>query len=420
MKKVFNAIIKALPAIIIPVVFSGFFCVLTCFLTSNWDNAFLYFLSGLITAIVLAFLVRIIVQVSTKKLIARLSLEIEKIEQGDLRFAIDSKKYGVLKELSSVVNHLLGDIRSLVEGFSQLSKAIVQASAKVNTASDEASAAINEISLTVDEIAKGASDQAKEAQLGVEVVEALSGQIDFVYESYNNIMNETKKINYLNNAGINSVTTLREKSDQNSTALLQIFSAVEKLVSSTGEIGVFVESIESIAEQTNMLALNAAIEAARAGDSGKGFAVVAEEVRKLADESRKSTEEITALMQGIQEESQLAIESMQAVKRVSDEQNTAVDETNTAFNDIAAGIISIIEKINDINDAINKMQEDKANVLTSIENISSVSQQTAASSQEVAATTEHQLKTFEDVKMAAEGLNSLVQQLDDRLKKYKV
>jgi len=103
---------------------------------------------------------------------------------------------------------------------------------------------------------------------------------------------------------------------------------VEKLTNTVKDIGLFVESIENIAEQTNLLALNAAIEAARAGEAGKGFAVVAEEVRKLADQSRKSTEEINILMQSIHEESQHAIESMEIMRKVSQEQNGAVNKTD--------------------------------------------------------------------------------------------
>jgi methyl-accepting chemotaxis protein len=213
---------------------------------------------------------------------------------------------------------------------------------------------------------------------------------------------------------------LRDKSKETYETSEKIFAVVENLTNTTKDIGLFVESIENIAEQTNLLALNAAIEAARAGEAGKGFAVVADEVRKLADQSRKSTEEINNMMQSIQEESALAISSMETMKKVSQEQNFAVDKTNSAFSDIANAIDFIVSKINDVNTAVIKMQDDKSEVISAIENISSVSQQTAASSEEVAATTENQLKTLEDMKIAAESLDQLVKQLDVKLKKYKL
>lgn len=420
MKKIFKKTSNILLILAVFVLLGAIFSVISCSLTSSWDKAPVFFISGTISVAITLFVLRTIITSSNKKLIRKMHSEIEKIRDGDLTVTINPKDYGVLKSISTIINNILEDIRLLIKGFFQISQSIVEATENVNAASEEAASSLNEISMTIDEIAKGASEQATEAQHGVEMVEELSKQIEFAYESYNKIMDETKKINQLNNTGINSVTSLREKSAQNSNALEQIYSVTEKLVNSTKDISMFVESIENIAEQTNMLALNAAIEAARAGDSGKGFAVVAEEVRKLADESRKSTEEITALMQSIENESHLAIESMEMVKKVSQEQNKAVDETNTAFNDIAAGIISIIDKINEVNESMNKMQEDKDQVLSSIENISSISQQTAASSQQVAATTEHQLKSFDNMRKSVEDLNELAKQLNEKLKNYKL
>ncbi len=355
-----------------------------------------------------------------KKIISKFSDDLESFKSGDFSRMIEPKSYGQLGFVASVVNHVISDVRALIESFFNLSMSITQASRKVTSTSGDATNAIEEISKTIDEIAKGASAQAEEAQLGVQVVDKLSDQINFVYESYSGITNETNKIIDLNTIGLKAVTTLRDKSKETYETSEKIFSVVENLTNTTKDIGLFVESIENIAEQTNLLALNAAIEAARAGEAGKGFAVVADEVRKLADQSRKSTEEINNMMQSIQEESALAISSMEIMKKVSQDQNLAVDKTNSSFNDIANAIDYIVAKINDVNTAVIKMQNDKGEVISAIENISSVSQQTAASSEEVAATTENQLKTLDDMKIAAQGLDQLVKQLDLKLKKYKL
>ncbi|HHV98244.1 MAG TPA: methyl-accepting chemotaxis protein [Clostridiaceae bacterium] len=392
------------------------FGVITGLVTMQWSTVPLFVASGVVTA----FIMQLFINLSIKKLANRFSNEMELIKQGDFSHLVDSKSYGVLSSVSSIVNVVLSDIRVLIDSFFNLSTSIVQASRKVGQTSKEASAAMYEISRTVDEIAKGASSQAQEAQQGVQVVDKLSEQINFVYESYKGIMEHTGKINELNEIGIQAVNTLHGKSQETFEATQKIFAVVEKLTNTIKDIGLFVESIENIAEQTNLLALNAAIEAARAGEAGKGFAVVAEEVRKLADESRKSTEEISNLMQSIQEESMLAIKSMETMKAVSQEQNKAVEDTNNAFRNIANGITSIVDKIQDVSVSVSNMQRDKDEVISVIENISSVSEETAASSEEVAATTEHQLKAINDMEEAAKSLDALVHELDSRLKKYKL
>lgn len=385
-------------------------------ITKMYWQAILVFL----TAIVTSQVIRITNNYLVKKMAERFETELKVIKEGDYSKFLEPRSFGVLSGVASNVNAVLSDIRTLIEGFFTLSLSIVQSSRKVGSTANKAAASITEISKTVDEIATGASEQAQEAQQGVQLVDKLSEQITFVYESYGSVMNETNNIHDLNDVGLESVNILRARSEENYNSTEKIFAVVENLTNTTKDIGMFVQSIEDIAEQTNMLALNAAIEAARAGEAGKGFAVVADEVRKLADQSRQSTEEITHLMENISEESALAIESMEVMKKVSMEQAGAVDSTNKAFGDIANGILSIVQKIKDVNDAVAKMQTDKDNVISAIENISSVSQETAASSEQVAATTEAQLKEIDDMKTAADQLDELVQGLDKNLKKFKL
>ncbi len=375
---------------------------------------------AIVVSILTSVLSKIFNNIVVKKNANKLAIDLDVIKQGDYSKFVDSKTFGVLGGVASIINSVLSDIRALIESFFTLSISIIQASRKVGATARQASDAMGDITSTVDEIAKGATLQAQEAQQGVQLVDKLSEQINFVYESYFSVMKETDTIHSLNDIGMESVNILHTKSDENFASTEKVLSVIERLTNTTQNIGQFVQSIEDIAEQTNMLSLNAAIEAARAGEAGKGFAVVAEEVRNLADQSRHATEEITTLVEGINEESKQAKIAMELMQKASREQSAAVDKTNTAFGDIANGITTIVEKIKDVNDAISRIQHDKDNVISAINNISSVSQETAAASEEVAATTEHQLKAIDDMQADAARLDELVQELDKNLKKYKI
>jgi len=367
-----------------------------------------------------AFLLKIAFELEVKKLANTFSGAMQKIKEGDFSVMIQSKEYGILGPVASTVNTVLSDIRNLIDGFFQLALTIRSSSYTVNNVSKNASEAVQLIAQTSSEIAKGASSQAEEAQKGVLAVEKLADQISSVYNSSNEVIVETDRITQVNTAGVKAVQSLKEKSEKNFEASEKIFSVVEKFLNTVQQITSFTESIENITEQTNLLALNAAIEAARAGEAGLGFAVVADEVRKLADQSRQSNLEIANLVESITEEAKIALEVMEDLRKTSEEQNSSVELTRQAFNDIANAIYAIVDKFRNVNESLNKMQEDKDEVIRSIEHISSVSQETAAASEEMAATTDSQMKAFDELQETSKGLEKLVYELDERLKKYKI
>src|SRR6202035_67902 len=120
---------------------------------------------------------------------------------------------------------------------------------------------------------------------------------------------------------------------------------VSKLGDSSSEIGQVIKVITSIAQQTNLLALNATIEAARAGEAGKGFAVVANEVKELAKETAKATEDISRKIEAIQTDTKAAVDAIASISGVIDQINdisntiaTAVEEQNATTNEMSRNV----------------------------------------------------------------------------------
>jgi methyl-accepting chemotaxis protein len=122
-------------------------------------------------------------------------------------------------------------------------------------------------------------------------------------------------------------------------------ATVSKLGESSNEIGQVIKVITSIAQQTNLLALNATIEAARAGEAGKGFAVVANEVKELAKETAKATEDISQKIEAIQSDTKAAVEAIASISEVINQVNgisstiaTAVEEQNATTNEMSRNV----------------------------------------------------------------------------------
>lgn len=398
-------------------------CIVVAVILKLLTNSWIYTGVFIGMFIVLTILGRVLILGPVNKRLSKISQEFEKVKQGDLThvFALEKKESAKgMSNLAKSINSSMQEIKNLIEGFYKTSASIIKSKNEVDVKTDESVQAINQISATISEIAEGATKQAQEAQHGADLVNSLANEINNVYESYNLVIDEANKINELNNVGKSSVKILSSKTHETSEAYQKIYGAVTKLTDKTKDIGNFVDTIESISEQTNRLALNAAIEAARAGESGRGFAVVAEEVRKLAQQSKESTEEIKVLVDDIKKESQTANELMGNMEEAGKAQRDAVISTDNSFGDIAEAIKSITEKINKVNVSVTKMQNDKDEVLNSIDNISSVSQETAACSEEVQATTESQLQSMDDMKNSVKELDRFVNELDTQLKKYKI
>lgn len=173
----------------------------------------------------------------------------------------------------------------------------------------------------------------------------------------------------------------------------------------------FLSGITQIASQTNLLALNASIEAARAGEHGKGFAVVAEEVRKLAEASSTTVDEIREIVNAVQGSSTQALDKVQKGAGAVIEGNEKVKNVSTVFDSLKASIEYVNTKISNEYSLMNETIKQFDDVQTQFENIAAISQENSASTEEILATMETQNEGIRNIANMIEAINKKGEEL---------
>ncbi len=273
---------------------------------------------------------------------------------------------------------IITDRVTLVQNVSEASRQLAAAAAELNATASQLSANAERSTA----VANSTASASEEVGQGVRVVatntEEMSASIKEIARN-------------ASDASSTSASTLRQAQQTNQT--------ITKLGESSQEIGNVIKVISSIAQQTNLLALNATIEAARAGDAGRGFAVVANEVKELAKQTAKATEDITNRITGIQKDSTGAVDAVAAI-------GVTIERLNSIAGSIAA---SVEEQSATTNEVARVVQESSRGVLSIIDSVKIVSQSSSET-----------LMGANQVLTAAKSLSDLAVRLDELVKRIEI
>ncbi|MGB9804642.1 methyl-accepting chemotaxis protein, partial [Desulfofundulus sp.] len=188
---------------------------------------------------------------------------------------------------------------SLLSYLRKDAETLAKNSETLSAASEEIAASSGEVARAIQQVAAGASDQAGHLQEIVKLIEDITSSLDKVYTELGHVKTNSEQTSRLADVGKKELDMLVASIKNVRESFQLVVEKLKSLSGSVDQISEILEVINTITDQTNLLALNAAIEAARAGDAGRGFAVVAEEVRKLAEQSRASSDRIRVLLDTI-------------------------------------------------------------------------------------------------------------------------
>ncbi|RAW00549.1 methyl-accepting chemotaxis protein [Pseudochryseolinea flava] len=345
---------------------------------------------------------------------------ITEMSNGDLTQRFRMLANGDIKNMASALNKAIDNLNDLLYSIGMNADVVASSSMNMLQKTESMKRNTNEVAAAISQMAKGAQDQAARTDESSKLVEKVMNSANDMEKKANHINKAAEKGQKSSESGLKIMKTLvNNMSGINESAGLTSKS-IDILTRRSEEIGRTLNVITDIASQTNLLALNAAIEAARAGDAGRGFAVVAEEIRKLAEDSRKSAVEIEKIISDVQKDTQAATKAIDTMQRSVKDGNAATNEAQDIFQEIAKSSHETFSFSKEIQEATSGQRSTIDIVVKNIEQIVVVAEETAAGTQEAASASQQLNGAMGEITEGSNKLSGVALELQTGINKFKL
>lgn len=313
------------------------------------------------------------------------------------------------------------EIRSIIESFDDLKTALSSSMTNVKEAARVLSSAIvnvdgkttdnvesiSQINVAIDEVASTSQAVAENAQDMAEKAAELGREIETLFDNVIRLHDGTVVIRSANNDAAGCMNTVLEGSHVSVEAVNDIAQKIADTNSAVEKIDVAIQSIESIADQTNLLSLNASIEASRAGEAGRGFTIVAQEIRTLAESSAMSAKEIKQIVEEVVTLSNATVAISDKVHDMIAAQQREIEKAQEKFASLSQTVETSIEDINIIKQIAAHMDEIKVDFANATTDLGAISEELGAAAQEVAASCQTVSAACTDTQASTEEMRAI-------------
>lgn len=383
----------------------------------QWLMYGLFFAGVLLSAFVAFYIVR-----SIMKPLRAIDGQMKDIASGhgDLSRDLVVRSRDEFGDLADTFNRMIRNLRGILSQAQDTAIQVAASSQQLTASAEQTTRATEQIVEATNLIATNSTNEQHNVAEAVSAVQSMSDGIYEVSASNEEVSRLAQSASDASAEGARSVREVLVDMQALDETVQQAALVIQSLGNRSQEIQGIAGTITGLAYRTNLLSLNAGIEAARAGEHGRGFAVVAHEIRKLAEESRKSAEQIGELIQAIVSDTSHAVSAMHAGTEKVSHSLAKTDTVDRALHAIDEHVGAVTERVGQSAMTTRQLAASSKQIVALMEQVADAGNEVTAACRNNSATTEEQLATMEEISSSSQALSKLAEDLNGVLSRFKL